>query len=154
MCCGVSVRSDRECQKDLLDPVILIHRIECHPDLIKLSGRQLAAQTVIYDLNVCLCQLGCFLAPYVRQLAALEGDGLQLFALLVIVHAPEDDLVAVGFTGELQRGHIDLPIPFCLIAKHTVNSAGQLCKVLSRFVMSDLRMHTRFRPLSCISRRM
>ena len=118
----------RDIKKDLLYPVILVHRIEGHSYLIKLTGRQLTAQSVIYDFNVGLCQLCCFLTPDVCQLAALECDGLQLFTLLVIVHAPEDNLIAVGLTGELQRRHVDLPIPFCLIAKHPVYSAGQLCK--------------------------
>lgn len=108
--------------------MIFIHGIKGHSDLVKLAGRQFATQTVIYDFNIGLGQFRCFLAPDISQLAFLEGDRFQLFTLLVIVHAPEDDLIAVGPASELQRGHVYLPVPFCLIAKHTVNSAGQLCK--------------------------
>lgn len=108
--------------------MILIHGIEGHSDLVKLTGRQLTTQTVIYDFNIGLGQFRCFLTPDIRQLAFLEGDRFQLFTLFVIVHAPEDDLIAVSPASELQRGHIYLPIPFRFIPKHTVNSTGQLCK--------------------------
>ena len=114
--------------KDLFNPVILIDRVEGHSNLIELTRRQLSTQTVINDFHICLCQFGCFLTPHIRQLAFLEGDGLQLFTLLFIVHATEDDFIAVDLACQLQWALCYLPIQFSLIPEHAINSAGQFCK--------------------------
>ena len=44
-------------KKDLLDPVVLIHRVKGHSDLIKKTVREFTTEAVIDDLKVCLLLL-------------------------------------------------------------------------------------------------
>ena len=85
----------RNIKKDLFYPVVFIHRIKGQPDLVKLSFRKLTSQTVIYDLQICLRQLRCFLTPYICQFSTLKCDGFQFFTLFLIIHATKNDLIAV-----------------------------------------------------------
>ena len=116
----------RDIKKDLLDPVISVHRIEGHPYLIKLSRRKFPSETVVYNFKISLRDLRCLFDPHVRQLAALKGNRFQLLALLFIVHAPEYDLVPVMPASKRQRALLDIPVSVCLIAEHPISCACQL----------------------------
>ena len=106
--------------------MIFVHRIESHSDLIKLVRRQLAPETVIYDLKICLRDLRCLFDPHICQLAALESNGFQFLSLLFIVHAPEDDLVPVWSKSKRQWTLFDIPVSVHLITKHPISRARQL----------------------------
>ena len=82
-------------KKDLLDPVILIHRVEGHPNLIKLIWWKLATQTVIDNFQICLREFCSFFQPYISKLAFGECNRFQLLTLSIIIHSPEYDLVAI-----------------------------------------------------------
>ena len=85
----------RDIKKDLLDPVILIHRVEGHSDLIKLIWWKLTTQTVIDNFQICLREFCSFFQPHVRKLALWKCNRFQLLTLSIIIHSPEYNLVAI-----------------------------------------------------------
>ena len=101
-------------------------RVEGASDLVELPLRQRATKAVVDDLKILLGDLRSFFDPDVRQLPSLEGDGLQLLPLALIVDAPEDDLIPVDQAFQGQRRGVDLPVAPVAVTEHPVDRAGQL----------------------------
>ena len=106
--------------------MILIYGVEGQPYLIELPVGELTSETVVDDFKVRLCNLGCLLNPHIGQLAFLKRDGLQLFTLFFVIHATENNPVAVCFACNLQRALTDFPVLVSPVAEHSVNCACQL----------------------------
>ena len=93
--------------------------------MIKLVRRQLASETVVYDLKICLRDLRCLFDPHIRQFAPLESNGFQFLSLLFIVHAPEDDLIPVRSKSKRQWTLFDIPVSIHLVTKYPISCARQ-----------------------------
>ena len=105
-----------------LDPVCRADRVEGHCDLveqIRVDVVQVAAKTVVQNVDVFGKKFRRFLTPYPDQFPVLEGDRLHLLTLALILHAPENDPVPRGPTFQGQGVQIDLPEAVGVLPEHS-----------------------------------
>ena len=107
-----------------LDPVRRADRVEGHCDLIiqiRVQVVQVATKTVVQNVDVFRKKFCRFLTPYPDQFPVLEGDGLDLLTLALVLDAPEDNPVPGDLTFQGKGVQVDLPEAVGIGAEHSID---------------------------------
>ena len=107
-----------------LDPMRRADGVEGHCDLVvqvRIHAVQLAAKTVVQNVDVFGKKFRRFLAPYPDKFSVLEGDRLHLLALTLVLHAAEYDPVPRDLAFQGQGVQVDLPEAVSVWAEHSID---------------------------------